>query len=345
MPRTRGRRNIEVNQMCTDRNVEIAGTGSYLPDRILTNFDLEKMVETNDEWIVQRTGISERRMKADGQATSDMAYAAAVKALEAAELKPKDLNLIIVGTVTPDSPFPSVGCHLQRMLGTPFIPAFDVSAACTGFLFSMCTAAQFIMNGACENALCIGAESLSAITDYQDRNTAVLFGDGAGAVVLKAASGPGSGSILTYDLRTDGAGGELMFIPGGGSRIPTSQETVEKRLHYMKLHGKEIFRFAVEKFIEQMDICLQKTGLSADDIDIIIPHQVNIRIIDAAVKKLGFPIEKVLINIDRYGNTSSASIPIALDEAVRHGKLRKGDTVLMVAFGAGLTWGSVVVKY
>ncbi len=331
--------------MTNGRRIVIAGTGSYVPERILTNFDLEKMVETSDEWIVQRTGISQRRIKSADQASSDLAYAAAVKALEAAELKPSDLELIIVGTVTPDSPFPSVGCHIQHRLGAPFIPAFDVSAACSGFLYSVCTASQFIKNGVVDNALCIGVECLSTITDYEDRNTSVLFGDGAGAVVLKAAEEDSAGALLAFDIRADGGGGDLMYIPGGGSRMPTSVETVEKRLHYMKLRGKEIFRFAVEKFIEQMDICLERTGLKADDIALIIPHQVNIRIIDAAIKKIGIPMDRVMVNIDRYGNTSSASIPIAFDEAVRQGRIKRGEVAMMVAFGAGLTWGSVVFRY
>jgi 3-oxoacyl-[acyl-carrier-protein] synthase-3 len=331
--------------MSTVRNIKIAGTGSYVPKRVLTNKDLEGIVQTSDEWIVQRTGIRERRIKAEDESTASMSLTAARRALEAAELDPKDLQFIVAGTVTPDYPFPSVGCLLQTRLGCGNIPAFDVSAACTGFIYGVGIASEFIRSGRIDNALAIGAESLSTITDYEDRGTCVLFGDGAGAVILRAVEGESGGRIIGYDIRADGGGAELMYIPGGGSLMPVSSEVVEKRLQFMKMKGRDIFRFAVERFVEQIGISLEKGGLKPSDVNLVIPHQVNIRIITAAVKKLDIPLERVMLNIDRYGNTSAASVPIALDEAVRGGRLRRGHKGIMLAFGAGLTWGSIVFEY
>lgn len=327
------------------RKVKVAGTGAYVPDRVLTNADLEKMVDTSDEWIVQRTGIRERRIRPKGEGTSHMAKRACLQALEKAELDPKDLQFLVVGTVTPDSPLPSVGCHLQRELGAPYIPAFDVTAACTGFIYGIAIATQFMQTGAIDNALVVGAESLTAITDYEDRATSILFGDGAGAIVLRATDDPGDGHILGWDIKADGSGDHLMYVPAGGSVLPPTHETVEKRGHFMKLKGREIFRFAVEKFIEQMGVCLTKAGITPDQVGLVVPHQVNIRIIDAAVRKLSIPMDKVMVNIDKYGNTSAASIPIALEEAVCQGRLEHGQYCILVAFGAGLTWGSVIFRY
>jgi 3-oxoacyl-[acyl-carrier-protein] synthase-3 len=331
--------------MTSHRKIVIAGTGSYLPERVLTNADLEKMVDTNDEWIVQRTGIRERRIKEEGIGTSSLAVIAATRALEMADLSPEEVDFIAVGTVTPDSPFPSVGNHLQRKLGCRFIPAFDISAACTSFLYGIYLASSALRLGTIRNALILGAECLSAITDYEDRATSILFGDGAGAVVLKATEDPEAGDLLATQVHADGSGADLMYVPGGGSCKPASVETVKNRMHYMKLKGREIFRFAVEKFIKQIRVCIEKAGIQPEEVGLIVPHQVNIRIIEAAIRKLKIPMEKVKVNIDRFGNTSAASIPIALDEEVRAGRLDRGQYVILVAFGAGLTWGSAVFRY
>jgi len=323
--------------------VSISGTGSYLPTRILTNFDLEKMVDTSDEWIRTRTGIRERRIAEIGQAASDLALPAAQLALERSGIGPEDLDLIIVGTATPDMVFPSTACQLQAKLGATRAGAFDLSAACTGFIYGLSAGAGLIVSGVAKNVLVVGSECLSKVTDWEDRNTCVLFGDGAGAVVLKPADG--RRELLSTSLGADGTRDDLICIPGGGSRAPASEETLRDRMHFMKLKGREVFKFAVRIFQELIHDALASCGLNKDDIALVVPHQVNTRIIDAAVKGLNIPVEKVYVNIDRYGNTSAASVPIALDEAVAEGRLQEGDILIMVAFGGGLTWGSAVVRW
>jgi 3-oxoacyl-[acyl-carrier-protein] synthase-3 len=309
----------------------------------LTNFDLEKMVDTSDEWIVTRTGIRERRICAPDQASSDLAYEAAVKALEKAKVKPEQLDMIIVATITPDMSFPSTACLLQDRLGAKKAAAMDLAAACTGFLYGITTASQFIANGLYEYVLVIGVETLSKITNYKDRNTCVLFGDGAGAAVL----GPvrdGYG-FQAFELGSDGSGGPLLSLPAGGSRIPASVESIEKDLHYIAMNGSEVFKFAVRVMNSATEAVLAKAGLEKDDIDLLVPHQANKRIIDSAVQRFGLSEDKVVINLDRYGNMSSASIPVALDEALEAGRIKEGDNLVLVGFGGGLTWGAALLKW
>jgi 3-oxoacyl-[acyl-carrier-protein] synthase-3 len=325
------------------RSVGILGTGAHLPEKVLTNFDLEKMVDTSNEWIVSRTGIRERRIAADNEASSDLAVEAGRKALEAAGITPDQLDLIIVATVTPDMMFPATACLVQDRLGASKAATFDLSAACTGFLYGITTAAQFIANGIYRYALVIGVDCLSKIINWEDRNTCVLFGDGAGAVVLGPVE-EGYG-FLSFDLGADGSGGNLLLQPAGGSRIPATVESVEKKLHTISMTGGEVFKFAVRVMGNAAEEALKKVGMTKDDIDFLVPHQANIRIIDAAVKRFGLSEDKVIVNLDRYGNMSSASIPVALDEAVREGRIREGDTLVLVGFGGGLTWGAAVLKW
>lgn len=321
--------------------VGILGTGKYVPERVLTNSDLEKMVETNDEWIVTRTGIRERRIAAEDQATSDLAYEAAVRALEAANLDPKDLELIIVSTITPDMFFPSTACILQDKLGAAKAAAFDLSAACSGFIYSLATATGMLQSGMYKNALIVGAECLSRITDYTDRNTCILFGDGAGAVVLGEV--PEGRGFRSFELGADGSGGPLLHIAGGGSRLPASAETVESKAHYIYMAGSEVFKFAVRIMGGAAEDALRKAGMDKSDVDLLVPHQANIRIIQSALSRLELPEEKCMINLDRYGNVSAASIPIALAEAVEQGRVSEGDCLVLVGFGGGLTWGASVL--
>lgn len=325
------------------RSVGILSTGSYTPERILTNADLEKMVETSDEWIVTRTGIRERRIASEEQASSDLAYEAAVKALEKARISAEDLDMIIVATVTPDMMFPSTACILQDKLGAKKAAALDVSAACTGFLYAIVTGSQFISTGLYRYVLVVGVETLSKITNYKDRNTCILFGDGAGAALL----GPVNDEygFKAFDLGADGSGGALLNLPGGGSRIPASVESVENQLHYISMTGSEVFKFAVRVMNSATETVLDKAGLPKEEIDLLVPHQANLRIIDAAVKRFGLSEEKVAINVDRYGNMSSASIPVALDEAVQAGRVKEGDNLVLVGFGGGLTWGAALLKW
>lgn len=325
------------------RSVGILSTGSYTPEKVLTNADLEKMVETSDEWIVTRTGIRERRISAPDQAASDLAYEAAVKALAKANLSAEDLDMIIVATVTPDTAFPSTACILQEKLGATKASALDVSAACTGFLYGITTATQFITTGMYRYILVIGVEVLSKITNYADRNTCVLFGDGAGAAIL----GPVADDLgfKAFDLGADGSGGALLAQPAGGSRRPATRETVENNLHYIQMTGSEVFKFAVRVMNSATEKVLDKAGLTKENIDLLVPHQANLRIIDSAIKRFGLSEDKVAINVDRYGNMSSASIPVALDEAVEEGRLKEGDNVVLVGFGGGLTWGAALCKW
>jgi len=324
------------------KKVGIIGVGEYLPKRILTNADLEKMVHTSDEWITTRTGIKERRLVAKHEATSDLAIKAAKEALADAKVKPQDLDLIIVATITPDMSFPAVACLLQNALGAKNAICFDISAACAGFVYAIAIAQQFIARASAKFALVIGAEVLSSVTDWQDRNTCVLFGDGAGAAVLAEVK---SGGILSTYLGSDGSKADLLMLPAGGSRNPTTQQTLDNRLHYIKMQGNELFKLAVTIMAEAAQNALKKAGLECKDIDLVIPHQANIRILMALAKKLGLSPDKVYLNIEKYGNMSSASTATALCEAVKVGRIKKGDIVLLDAFGAGLTWAACVIKW
>ncbi len=321
--------------------VGVLGTGRYVPDKVLTNQDLERMVDTNDEWIRTRTGMSERRIAAPEQAASDLSLPAAEQALKNAGIRAEDLDLIIVATITPDMSFPSTACLLQEKLGAKKSAAYDLSAACTGFIYGLANAANFIAVGTYKYALIVGVEVLSKITDYTDRNTCVLFGDGAGAVVIGAV--PEGRGFKSFDLGADGSGGELLKLQGGGSRCPSSAVSVEQKLHYLYMAGSEVFKFAVRIMGSSAEEALRKAGLGKEDIDLLIPHQANIRIIQAALNRLHLPEEKCIINLDRYGNVGAASIPMALAEAVETGRLKEGDTTVMVGFGAGLTWGASVL--
>ncbi|WP_312114986.1 beta-ketoacyl-ACP synthase III [Brevibacillus reuszeri] len=329
--------------MNAKRSVGILATGSYTPERVLSNFDLEKMVDTSDEWIVSRTGIRERRISSTEQASSDLAFEAAKRALEKANISAEQLDMIIVATVTPDMMFPSTACILQEKLGAKRAAALDVSAACTGFLYGITTATQFIANGFYKYVLVVGVETLSKITNYKDRNTCVLFGDGAGAALIGEVK-EGFG-FLSFELGADGSGGPLLCQPAGGSRIPASSESVENNLHYLSMAGGEVFKFAVRVMNSATEAVLTKAGITKEEIDLLVPHQANKRIIDAAVQRFGLSEEKVAINLDRYGNMSSASIPVALDEAVQAGRVKEGDHVVLVGFGGGLTWGASLLKW
>jgi len=324
------------------QNVKIIGTGSYIPTNVLTNNDLEKMVNTNDEWIITRTGIKERHIVKDNEITSDISSKAAMQALEDAKLRPEQLELIILATNSPDMIFPATACLVQDKIKAINAATFDMQAGCSGFVYGMITAWQFIVSGFYNNVLVIGAETLSKFVDWTDRNTCILFGDGAGAVVLKADKVEG---ILSGYLKADGSGADLIKIPAGASKNPASHETVEQRLHYVKMKGNEVFKYAVKYMKRSTISALEKCNISVADVDCFIPHQANIRIISVVAKVLGIKKDKVYINLDKYGNTSAASVAIALDEAVRQGKIQNGDIVVLTAFGAGLTSGSIVIKW
>ncbi len=316
--------------------------GKYLPEKVLTNADLEKIVETSDDWITTRTGIKERHIAAKDEATSDLATKAAKQALKAAGLKAAEVDLIIVATITPDMQFPSTAMFVQNKLGANNAFCFDISAACAGFIYAITIAQQFIARGTCKNALVIGAETLSRITDWEDRNTCVLFGDGAGAVVLGVTNTAG---ILSVYLGADGSKTSLLQMPGGGSLHPASAQTIKDRWHYIKMEGNEIFKIAVTSMAKAAQMALKNAGLKCADVNWIIPHQANIRIINAVAKRLGFVNAQVYLNIEKYGNMSSASTAIALCEAAEEGKIKKGDIVLLDAFGAGLVWGALIIKW
>ncbi len=320
----------------------IAGTGSYAPVRVLTNADLERMVATSDEWIQERTGIRERRIAATGEACSDLAVQAGKRALTASGLVATDLDMILVATCTGDYPLPATACLVQHQLGATRAAACDLSAACCGFVYALSVADAYVKNGM-RHVLVIGSEVMSAITDWTDRNTCVLFGDGAGAVVVSASDG--ERGILSTHLRSDGALCELIMVPGGGSRTPLSEKVITERLQYIKMKGNETFKVAVRTLEEIARTTLSANGLRVEDLDLYVPHQANVRILKAVIERLGLPIEKVLLNLDRYGNTSAASIPIALDEAVREGRIKEGSLVMLGAFGAGLTWASAVIRW
>jgi len=322
--------------------VKVLGTGSFLPKRVLTNLELEKIVQTSDEWITTRTGIKERRIVDDSIATSDIAIEAARKALEEAKVAPQDLDAIIVATITPDMFFPSTACFVQKGLGATKAFAFDMSAACTGFVYALGVAKGLIESGYCSKILIIGAETLSKITDWQDRNTCVLLGDGAGAIVLGATEQ--KSNILSVYLGADGNYENLLKLPAGGSRNPTSQKTIDERLHYMKMEGKEVFKVAVTKMAEAAKKALEIANLTANDISLLIPHQANLRIVEAIAKRMEFPLDKVFINLQKYGNMSSATTIVGLDEARKEGRLKQDDLVELVAFGGGFTWGAAVLR-
>ncbi len=322
---------------------KIIATGSYAPEKKLTNFDLEKMVDTSDEWITERTGIKERRIAGEEQSTSDLAFEAAKNALKNAGLKAKDIDIIVVATVTPDMLFPSTACFLQHRLGIKNIPAFDISAACSGFIYGLSVADSFIKAGKYKRVLLIGAETLSKFTDWEDRTTCVLFGDGAGAVILEQTKGE-SGIVSTH-LHADGSYWDMLNLPGGGSKTPASKDTVKKRSHYIKMKGNETFKIAVRTLESLVEETLKENNLKPSQLSALIPHQANLRIIQATANRLDISMDKVVVNIDRYGNTSAASIPIALDETVRTGRIREGDYVLLEAFGGGLTWASALIRW
>ncbi len=313
-----------------------------MPKKILTNADLEKMVDTSDEWITSRTGIKERRMAAKTEAASDLAVKAAEEALQNAKLSASDIELIIVATITPDMQFPSTACLVQSRLSAKKAACFDISAACSGFIYALSVAEQFIARGVYKNALVIGSEVLSAITDWQDRNTCVLFGDGAGAAILSEVK---SGGMISTYLGSDGSMSDLLMVSGGGSRNPASSKTIDNRLHYIKMRGNELFKVAVNTMTQAAEVVLKQAGLSASDINLVIPHQANTRIILAVAKKLGLPPEKFYLNIEKYGNMSSASLAVALCEAVQQNMIKKGDNVLLDAFGAGLVCGACIIKW
>jgi 3-oxoacyl-[acyl-carrier-protein] synthase-3 len=324
------------------KSTKIVGLGKYLPPKRLTNFDLEKKVDTSDEWIRTRTGIKERRIAKKGVGASVLAYKAAKIALKRAGLKPKDLDLIIVATITPDNQFPSSACYLQNYLKATEAACFDVSAACAGFVYALVTAEQFIKSGSYKNALVVGSEVLSSITDWSDRSTCVLFGDGAGAAVLAQSQ---KKSFLSSYLGADGSQSDLLILPGGGSRQPATIDSVKKKSHYIKMRGNELFRVAVRIMVQSAEEALRRAKLSASDLDLLIPHQANKRIIDAVAKRLNIPLDKVYLNLSRYGNMSSASCAVALVEAYEKGKIKTGDLTLLNAFGGGLVWGSCVIKW
>ena len=322
--------------------VSITGLGCHVPERVVTNDDLAKIVDTSDEWILERTGIRERRYARDDEALSDVALPAAQEALEKAGVAARDVDLLIVATVTPDMFFPSTAAILADRLGATDAAAYDLSAGCTGFMYAVTQASGMAAAGLSRHALVVGADVLSKVMNMTDRSTCVLFGDGAGAVVIEPVDEAG---FIGFELGADGAGGVDLNLPAGGSRLPASAETVAAGQHYIHMNGRQVFKFATRVLVSSAEALLEKTGVAIEDVDVYVPHQANVRIIDHAVAKLGIPEEKVVVNVDRYGNTSSASIPLALAEAVADGRVHKGDTVLMTGMGAGLTWGSALMRW
>lgn len=323
-------------------SANITGTGSFIPERRLTNDDLSKIVETSDEWITQRTGIKERRIAGPNDTSASMGAAASRRAIESAGMDAKEIELIVVATSTPEMVFPSTACFIGAELGMPGVPAFDMSAACSGFLYSLVIGANFIRAGQYKNVLVVGTETLSRVVNYKDRNSCIIFGDGAGAAVLRRETDPKRG-LIHSNLYADGARGEYMQLPVG-SRHPICAEMIAQEKQFMVIRGRETYKFAVEKFVELIDDAIRACELKKEDVKFVIPHQVNQRIIDSAMEKLGMPVSQAYVNIDRVGNTSAASIPIAMDEAWRAGKINKGDVLVFVAFGGGLTWANAVVR-
>lgn len=329
--------------MANSLHAAIIGMGASAPEKVLTNADFESFLDTSDEWITQRTGIKARRVVAEGESTATLGAAAARKALDDAGVAPAELDLILCATISPEMIFPATACFIQQTLGAKDVPAFDISAACSGFVYGLAAADGFIRSGGYRNVLVVGAESLTRFCDYTDRGSCILFGDGAGAAVLRATDHATRG-LRYHKLGADGEGWDYIHVPGGGARHPASAETLEQRMHYIKLRGRDVYKFAVQKMQYLIEDAMAACDLTADDIDLIVPHQVNTRIIESASEKADFPLEKVYLNIDRYGNTSAASIPMALAEAKEAGRVHEGSTVLMVAFGAGLTWASALVR-
>lgn len=326
------------------QSVIITGTGAYTPDNVVTNDDMAKIVDTSDEWIRTRSGISERRFAVDGETTSDMAVAAAQQAIEAAGIDGSEIDLVIVATMTPDMPFPSTACLVQSRLGLGNITAFDIQAACSGFIYALNTGSNLLRSGAYKKALIIGAEKMSSILDFEDRTTCVLFGDGASAIILETTETEDVG-VLSCITGADGSDPSLLFQPAGGSAIPASIDSINARQHFIKMNGKEIFKLAVRVMGQVSSDILERHDYSADQVDLVVPHQANMRIIDSLAKRMKLPMEKFHNNLDRFGNTSGASVGIALDEAFRGGRIKSGDLILLVAFGAGLTWGSSLIKW
>lgn len=327
------------------RSVKIKGTGSYTPQKALTNNDLSKIVDTSDEWIFTRTGIKERRIAEENETSSTMGAEAAKRAVENAGLSVDDIDVIVVGTMTPDMPFPSTACLVQEKLGIKNAVCFDVEAACSGFLYIMEIASGLLQTGRYRNALVIGTEKLSSILDWEDRTTCVLFGDGAGAAVLGPGEEGDSSSIIDFKLGADGSKADMLHQPGGGCAVPPSAESIQGRQHFLKMRGKEVFKQAVRVMGQAAVEILEQNSVESDQLACVIPHQANMRIIESLSSRLHIPIERFFLNLDKYGNTSAASIPIALDEAARAGRIKRGDIILLVAFGAGLTWGSCLVRY
>jgi 3-oxoacyl-[acyl-carrier-protein] synthase-3 len=325
------------------RGAGIAAVGAHVPSRVLTNFDLEKIVDTSDEWIVTRTGISQRRIVAEGEATSDLALGAARAALARAEVDPRDLDLIVVGTITPDMPFPGVANQVQDRLGATRAAAFDLSAGCAGFVYALATGAQFVQTGVYDRVLAIGADVVSRHLNWEDRSTCVLFGDGAGAALLTPVA-PGEG-LLSFDLGSDGSGAELICVEAGGTRLPTGPDTVAAMQHKVKMAGSEVYKFAVRIIEETTLKALGRAGIAVEEIDLFIAHQANLRIIEAATKRMGLGPERVFNNVQKYGNTSAGSVPLALSEAVAEGRVKRGDTVVLVGFGSGLSWATAVLRW
>lgn len=325
------------------KRAKIISTGSYIPERVITNADLEKMVDTSDEWISTRTGIKKRHIARDDEAASDLAYIASLRALEKGGISSEELDMIIVATITPDMLFPATACILQDKLGARDIPAFDLEAACSGFLYGLSVANQFISTGVYRTVLVVATETLSKIIDWEDRNTCVIFADGAGAAVLQPSED--SSGIISCYLGADGSGADLVGVPAGGSRMPASIETVKHRQHYMKMRGNELFKRAIKIMVQAVDKTLRMGNLTHKDLDFFIPHQANIRIIQAVTKRINLPIEKVYINLHECGNMSAASIAVALDQALEEGKINKGDKVLLTSFGGGLTWASIIMEW
>jgi len=343
MKTTKKFRNPRAKHNFQGRTCSIAAVGSYVPERVLTNADLEKMVDTTDEWIVSRTGISERRIAAADEFTSDMATKAALLAMERGQVKPEEIDLIILATITPDMPFPATACLVQQKIGALRAAAFDMEAACSGFIYGLEIGQQFVMSQTYETVLVIGAEKLSSIINWRDRNTCVLFGDGAGAAILQ--NRPDTHGLLTACMGADGSKADLLSLPGGGSRCPATAQSVTDGLHYLRMDGKETFKNAVNAMYTAAQEALRRCELDITQIKCVIPHQANRRIIDAVGERLGATADQVFINLHKFGNTSAASVAIALDEAVTSGRIKRGDLILLMVFGAGLTWGAAVIEW
>ncbi|MCB5230091.1 MAG: beta-ketoacyl-ACP synthase III [Candidatus Cloacimonas sp.] len=326
-------------------DAKIIGTGKHVPSRVLTNFDLEQMLDTSDEWITTRTGMKERRIASENEAASDLAYEASLRAIKAAGIRARDIDLIVVGTISPDYPFPSTACLLQKKLDVPDCIAFDLSAGCTGFIYAASVAQQFVSTGKSKVALVVGVEILTKITNWEDRNTAVLFGDGAGAVIMTRTESSDISKIIDFDLSADGTYSDLLIQPAGGSRMPATVETVQNNKHVVEMDGNKVYKLAVKSMTQSCELLLKRNNLKINAIDWLIPHQANLRIIEAIGKRLAIDPEKVIVTIEKYGNTSSSTIPIALDDSIRSNRIRKGDLVILVSFGAGLTSGGILFRY